>query len=115
FHSRQEKLIPTVASRWNSFSGRQFFSLCRRDRGLAFAYRKMATSKEVVPATIKHVVSTPNGTAIFLGVPNKIFVITVDHALGTAISMAMDGAKRERPLTHDLLTTAFGSFGIEVS
>lgn len=71
--------------------------------------------KEIIPATIKLVVPTPNGTAVFLGVPGKVFVITVDQSLGSAILMAMQGTKRERPLTHDLLMNAFQGFGVEVS
>jgi len=30
-------------------------------------------------------------------------VIYVDHAVGNAIQMALDGVKKERPLTHDLI------------
>ncbi len=48
---------------------------------------------------------TVNGCAIFLGNDHKTFVITVDHSVGNAISMALNGVKKERPLTHDLITS----------
>ncbi len=48
---------------------------------------------------------TVNGCAIFLGNDEKTFVITVDHSVGNAISMALNGVKKERPLTHDLISS----------
>jgi bifunctional DNase/RNase len=46
---------------------------------------------------------TPNGCAIFLGNEEKTFVIYVDHSVGNAIQMTLDGVKKDRPLTHDLI------------
>lgn len=48
---------------------------------------------------------TVNGCAVFLGNEDKVFVIYVDHSVGNAISMALNGVKKERPLTHDLITS----------
>jgi len=39
----------------------------------------------------------------FSGNENKTFVIYVDHSVGNAISMTLNGVKKERPLTHDLI------------
>ena len=58
---------------------------------------------DVVAATIKGVMPTPNGCAIFLGNDEKTFVIYVDHSVGNAIQMTLDGVKKDRPLTHDLI------------
>jgi bifunctional DNase/RNase len=59
--------------------------------------------KDVVAAIIKGVMPTANGCAVFLGNDEKTFVIYVDHAVGNVIQMTLDGVKKERPLTHDLI------------
>jgi bifunctional DNase/RNase len=59
--------------------------------------------KEVVPVSIKGVMPTANGCAVFLGNEEKTFVIHVDHSVGNAMQMALGGVKKERPLTHDLI------------
>ena len=53
--------------------------------------------------TIKGVMPTSNGCAIFLGNDEKTFVIYVDPSIGNAINMTMNQVKKERPLTHDLI------------
>ena len=58
---------------------------------------------DVVAATIKGVMPTANGCAVFLGNEDKTFVIYVDHSVGNAIRMTLNGEKKERPLTHDLI------------
>ena len=58
---------------------------------------------EVVPVSIKGVMPTANGCAVFLGTDEKTFVIYVDHSVGNAMQMAIGGVKKERPLTHDLI------------
>ncbi|MDD2763439.1 MAG: bifunctional nuclease family protein [Opitutaceae bacterium] len=58
---------------------------------------------DVVEVAIKGVMPTANGCAVFLGNESKIFVIYVDHSVGNAISMTLNGIKKERPLTHDLI------------
>ncbi|MDE3084058.1 MAG: bifunctional nuclease family protein [Verrucomicrobiota bacterium] len=58
---------------------------------------------DVVAVTIKGVMPTANGCAVFLGNDEKTFVIYVDHFVGNAIQMSLSGVKKERPLTHDLI------------
>jgi bifunctional DNase/RNase len=58
---------------------------------------------EVIEVAIKGVMPTANGCAVFLGNDDKTFVIYVDHSVGNAISMTLNGVKKERPLTHDLI------------
>lgn len=58
---------------------------------------------DVVSVTIKGVMPTPNGCAVFLGNDDKIFVIYVDPSVGNAIQMTINGVKKDRPLTHDLI------------
>jgi bifunctional DNase/RNase len=58
---------------------------------------------DVVLVTIKGVMPTANGCAVFLGNDDKTFVIYVDHSVGSAIQMTLNGVKKDRPLTHDLI------------
>jgi len=66
---------------------------------------------DVVAATVKGVVPTPNGCAVFLGNEEKIFVIYVDNFVGNAIQMTLDGVKKDRPLTHDLIGSILVGLG----
>lgn len=69
---------------------------------------------EILPATIKGVMPTSNGCAIFLGPEDKTFIIYVDPAIGNTISMIVNEVKRERPMTHELIGHVFTGFGIEL-
>ena len=60
-------------------------------------------NNDSVEVTIKGVMPTSNGCAIFLGNDEKTFVIYVDPAIGNAINMTINQVKKERPLTHDLI------------
>jgi bifunctional DNase/RNase len=62
-----------------------------------------AMNNDVVLVTVKGVMPTPNGCAVFLGHDDKTIVIYVDHSVGNAIQMTLAGVKKERPLTHDLI------------
>jgi len=66
---------------------------------------------DVVAVNVKGVVPTPNGCAVFLGNEEKIFVIYVDHFVGNAIQMTLDGVKKDRPLTHDLIGSILVGLG----
>ncbi len=58
---------------------------------------------DVVAVTVKGVVPTLNSCAVFLGNEDKTFVIYVDQSVGSAIQTTLEGVKRERPMTHDLI------------
>jgi bifunctional DNase/RNase len=58
---------------------------------------------DVVEVFVKGVMPTANGCAVFLGNDDKTFVIYVDHSVGNAIQMTLNGVKKDRPLTHDLI------------
>lgn len=60
--------------------------------------------KEVVPVTIKGLIPTSTGVAVFLGTEDKTFVIYIDPAVGQSLSLAINEVKRSRPLTHDLIS-----------
>jgi bifunctional DNase/RNase len=66
---------------------------------------------DVVAATVKAVVPTPNGCAVFIGNEEKTFVIYVDQSVGNAIQMTLDGVKKDRPLTHDLIGSILVGLG----
>ena len=69
---------------------------------------------DAVPVTVKGVMPTANGCAIFLGNDEKIFVIYVDHSVGNAIQMTLNGVKKERPLTHDLIGSILLGLGAQL-
>jgi bifunctional DNase/RNase len=58
---------------------------------------------DLVEVSVKNVMPTANGCAVFLGAKGKHFVIYVDHFVGGVMQMAIEGTKKERPLTHDLI------------
>lgn len=57
---------------------------------------------------------TSSGCAVFLGNEEKTFVIYVDQGIGEAIQRAVDDARAERPMTHDLMLTMLDGLGAEV-
>ncbi len=69
---------------------------------------------DVVEVSIKGIMPTSNGCAIFLGCKEKTFVIYVDQAIGNAISMTLNDVKKDRPLTHDLIGSIFSGLGVNV-
>jgi uncharacterized protein len=69
---------------------------------------------DVVPVTIKGVMPTANGCAVFLGNDEKTFVIYVDLSVGKAIQMTLRGVKKERPLTHDLIGSVLLGLGAQL-
>lgn len=68
-----------------------------------------------VEVGIQGVMPTSNGCAIFLGSEEKTFVIYVDPGIGNAISMSINEVKKERPLTHDLITSIFQGLGVTIN
>ena len=52
--------------------------------------------KPVVLVEVKNVLATSAGSAIFLGNDEKVFVIYVDHSVGSAINMFLHGTPKPR-------------------
>src|ERR1700675_4035741 len=71
-------------------------------------------SKPVVEVKVRAVAATSGGFAVFLGNEDKVFVMFVDQSVGTAIAMFMQGTKKERPLTHDLLANILRALGAKI-
>jgi bifunctional DNase/RNase len=67
---------------------------------------------DLIPTTIKGVMPTSGGCAVFLGTEHKTFVIHMDPAMGNTITMHLQHIHPERPLTHDLIGTIFMGLGI---
>ena len=68
----------------------------------------------VIPIEIRAVVPTSGGTALFLGNPEKVFLVYVDNAVGAAIAMALGKVPRPRPQTHDLMASLLTALGAKV-
>lgn len=71
-------------------------------------------NKDVKEVQVRAVLPLEGSFAVFLGTPEKTFVIYVDETVGTAISMFMRGVPKERPLTHDLIGHLLLAFGAKV-
>ena len=74
----------------------------------------MAKVHPLVEIEVKAVIPTSGGCAVFLGNPEKIFVIYIDLSVGLAISMAMRGESKERPQTHELIGSVLVGLGAKV-
>lgn len=70
--------------------------------------------RDVVSVEVRGIIPTNAGVAVFLGTDEKVFVIYVDHSVGSAIGMFMSGVEKERPLTHDLFALVLAAFGARV-
>jgi bifunctional DNase/RNase len=70
--------------------------------------------KDVVPIVIRGILPANSGCAIFVGNDEKVFVIQVEHNMGAIIGMFLRETPKERPLTHDLISSIFKGFNITV-
>jgi bifunctional DNase/RNase len=70
--------------------------------------------KSVIPVQIQALIPTNAGTAVFLGNEEKVFTIYIDQTIGSALSIYLSGAEKERPLTHDLLSNVLTALGGKV-
>ncbi|MBM3822144.1 MAG: bifunctional nuclease family protein [Verrucomicrobia bacterium] len=70
--------------------------------------------KDVVPVEIRGIYPANSGCAIFVGNDRKVFVIQVEHNMGAVIGMFLRGTPKERPLTHDLISSLLQGFTITV-
>lgn len=74
----------------------------------------MAAAEELIPVRIVGIMPASTGMAVFLGNEEKTFSLHVDQGVGMAIAILLKGEKRERPLTHDLISLLFTAFNITV-
>ena len=70
--------------------------------------------RDVVPVQVRGILPANSGCAVFVGNDEKVFVIQVEHNMGLVIGMFLRQQPKERPLTHDLIASIFGGFGITV-
>jgi len=68
----------------------------------------------VVQVEVKAIVPTASGCAVFLGYPEKTYVIYMDQAMGQQITMIQSQAPKERPLTHDLIVNLLKGMGAQL-
>jgi bifunctional DNase/RNase len=68
----------------------------------------------IVPISIKAIIPTTNGSAVFLRERQKIFVLYVDKEIGKTMQMALDKVELERPLSHNLMSHMLDGLGAEV-
>ncbi|HNX04839.1 MAG TPA: DUF151 domain-containing protein [Opitutales bacterium] len=70
--------------------------------------------KDLVEISVKGLMPVQDGVAVFLGPEDKTFLIHVDQATGRTMHYAMQGRRFERPVTHELISSIFAGFGIQV-
>ena len=68
----------------------------------------------LIEVKIRSIAPTVGGFAIFLQNGKKTFVIYVDQEVGSAIYMFVGGAKKPRPLTHDLIGNILKGLEVKV-
>ena len=68
----------------------------------------------IVPISIKAIIPTTNGSAVFLTERQKMFVLYVDKEMGETMQMAIDDVVHERPLSHNLITHMLDGLSAEV-
>lgn len=69
---------------------------------------------DVVPVQIRGILPANSGCAIFIGNDDKVFVIQVEHNMGAVIGMFLRDTPKERPLTHDLISSIFQCLSVTV-
>jgi bifunctional DNase/RNase len=74
----------------------------------------LCMKNDVVPVQIRGILPANSGCALFVGNEAKVFVITVEPAMGQVISMFLRETPKERPLTHDLIANILKGFSITV-
>ena len=70
--------------------------------------------KDVVTGTIKSVIPTPDGCAVFIGSEEKTIVIYIDKYIGKLLTLAIEKVKKERPFTHDLVQQILTGLGADL-
>ena len=68
----------------------------------------------MVAVSVKGVMPTSNGCAVFLGNDAKTFVIYMDRVIGSAIQRAVNAEDAARPMTHDLMLALLDGLGASV-
>lgn len=68
----------------------------------------------IVAISIKAIIPTTNGSAVFLTERQKMFVLYVDKEMGETMQMAIDDVVHERPLSHNLIIHMLDGLGAEV-
>lgn len=71
-------------------------------------------NQSYIQIEIRGIVKTAGGYAIFIGNPDKVFVIQVEHSMGQVIEMFLTNKSKDRPLTHDLMLNVFKAMAINL-
>jgi bifunctional DNase/RNase len=69
---------------------------------------------DVLPVEIRGILPVNTGCAIFVGNSSKVFIIQVEHNMGTVIGMFLRETPKQRPLTHDLVNDIFKGLNVTI-
>ena len=68
----------------------------------------------ILPISIKAIMPTTNGSAVFLNQDKKLFVLYVDKEIGESMEKVLNDVPSERPMTHDLMLNILDGLEAEV-
>ncbi len=71
-------------------------------------------SANILPISIKAIIPTTNGSAVFLIQDKKHFVLYVDKEIGESMQNALNDISSERPMSHDLMLNILDGLEAEV-
>lgn len=70
---------------------------------------------KAIPVSLRSIMpATEGGMAVFLACEQKTFVIYIDPHVGNILRLVLNGERKERPLTHDLIGQIFTGFEISL-
>jgi len=69
---------------------------------------------QVYPLSIRGLIPTSTGVAVFLATDAKTFVIYIDPSVGHSLSLAINKISKNRPLTHDLVSHILMGLDVKV-
>ncbi len=68
----------------------------------------------MIQVFIKGLMPTPSDCAVVMGNEQKTFFIYVDNHIGSVLKSTLDGERKERPMTHDLMDHILIGFSISL-
>lgn len=69
---------------------------------------------ELIPLSFDKIMQTRTYTVIVLGTAEKRFAIYTDPAVGRTLQLYLTDTAKPRPLTHDLIHSAFTGLGVRI-
>ena len=69
---------------------------------------------EIIQLSFDKIMQTRSYTVVVLGTKEKKFAIYADASVGRILQMYLTDTPKQRPLTHDLISTIFSGYDMKV-